>query len=99
MVDPNTVTGFDWDEGNLEKNWITHQVTPGECEEVFFNLPLLFYPDPAHSQIETRYFVLGRTNAKRSLFVVFTIRNNNIRGISARDMSRKERKIYDQENP
>ena len=33
--------GFDWDEGNIQKNWHKHKVTPSECEEVFFNQPLV----------------------------------------------------------
>jgi len=61
----------------------------GECEEVFFNLPLLAQSDPTHSQAEDRYYVLGQTNAGRRLFIAFTVRNNKIRIISARDMSKK----------
>ena len=51
--------------------------------------------DYKHSIKENRYYVLGKTNAKRKLFIVFTIRNNRIRIISARDMNKKERKIYE----
>jgi uncharacterized protein len=93
------VTGFEWDEGNLDKNWIKHQVTTGECEEVFFNLPLLLQPDLIHSRVEARYFVLGHTNADRKLFIDFTIRNENTRVISARDMSKKEKEIYEKPTP
>lgn len=99
MIDLSNVTGFDWDEGNRDKNWISHQVTTEECEEVFFNLPLLLQPDPAHSKTEARYYVLGQTNAGRQLFIAFTIRNDNIRVISAREMSRKERRAYGEANP
>jgi uncharacterized protein len=99
MIDLSSVTGFDWDEGNRDKNWINHQVSTGECEEVFFNLPLLLQPDPAHSTTEARYFVLGQTNAGRHLFIAFTIRRDEIRVISARDMSRKERETYGKTNP
>ncbi len=91
-----SLTGFDWDEGNLTKNWEKHSVRATECEEVFFNEPLLLFPDVRHSQAESRYYVLGHTNAGRRLFVVFTIRGDKIRVISARDMSRKERKVYEQ---
>jgi hypothetical protein len=94
MVDLSSVLGFDWDENNRDKNWIAHQVTVGESEEVFFNLPLLLLPDTAHSQTETRYYVLGQTDAGRQLFISFTIREDKIRVISARDMSKKERVIY-----
>jgi uncharacterized DUF497 family protein len=86
--------GFDWDGGNKDKNWESHQVTSTECEEVFFNQPLIVADDEGHSASETRYYALGQTVAGRQLFVVFTIRKNLIRVISARDMSRKERKIY-----
>lgn len=99
MIDLSGITGFDWDEGNRDKNWINHQVSTGECEEVFFNLPLLLQPDPTHSSTEARYFVLGQTNAGRHLFIVFTIRSDEIRVISARDMSRKERVAYGETNP
>ena len=90
-----SVIGFDWDNGNCKKNKIKHKVETNECEEVFFNKPLLIFPDKKHSEIETRYYALGRTVLDRKLFVVFVTRNNKIRVISARDMSRKERKIYE----
>ena len=86
--------GFEWDEANVEKNWRTHGVSPGEAEQVFFNKPLVVSDDPKHSQEEQRHYALGRTDQGRLLFIAFTVRNDNIRVISARDMSRKERKIY-----
>jgi uncharacterized DUF497 family protein len=96
MIDFSSVTGFEWDEGNQDKNREKHQVSNGECEEVFFNLPLLLEPDPTHSQSESRYYVLGQTNAGRRLFIAFTVRGGNIRVISARDMSKRERNFYEQ---
>jgi len=89
-------TGFQWDEGNFLKNWERHEVRPGECEQVFFNRPLLVVPDDAHSNKEPRFYVLGQTDAARLLFLVFMIRGSLIRVISARDMSRKEREVYGQ---
>lgn len=86
--------GFEWDEGNSDKNWHLHQVTDGECEQVFFNLPLIVAPDAKHSQQESRVLVLGRTDADRWLFIVFVIRKNRIRVISARDMNDREAKKY-----
>ena len=50
--------GFEWDEGNSSKNWFLHQVTDAECEEVFFNIPLIVADDAQHSKIEKRYFGL-----------------------------------------
>jgi uncharacterized DUF497 family protein len=86
--------GFDWDEGNIDKNWYLHQVTDRECEEVFFNLPFIVAPDSKHSQQENRQIALGRTDIDRWLFVSFIIRNHLIRIISARDMNQKETKKY-----
>ncbi len=87
-------SGFDWDEGNSDKNLISHQVSDSESEEVFFNRPLIIADDKKHSITEKRYYVLGRTDADRYLFVAFTIRNNLIRVISARDMNNKETARY-----
>lgn len=89
-------TGFDWDSGNSNKNFIKHNVTDNECEQVFFNEPIIYFRDVKHSSLEERFYLLGRTNLNRYLFVVFTIRENLIRIISARDMNRKERKIYNE---
>ena len=86
--------GFDWDDGNSHKNWHRHEVTDGECEDVFFNLPLLIAADKKHSASERRWFALGRTDADRRLFIAFTIRNKLIRVISARDMTKREERVY-----
>ncbi len=88
--------GFEWDGGNIDKNWIKHGVSPSECEQMFFNQPLVVAEDSTYSEAEERLFALGRTDADRLLFVVFTIRKDKIRIISARDMSSKERKVYKQ---
>ncbi len=77
-----------------EKIWIKHRVSPSECEQIFFNYPLIVAGDIKHSEKEKRFFALGHTDTGRLLFVVCTIRKNQIRVISARDMNRKERKVY-----
>jgi uncharacterized protein len=89
-------TGFDWDAGNSEKNWEKHKVSRSECEQIFFNQPLVMAADQKHSQIEPRYYALGQSDRGRRLFVVFTIRGHLIRVISARLMSPTERRLYDQ---
>ena len=86
--------GFDWTGGNAEKNWDGHQVSPLEAEQVFFNSPLLAGEDDTHSQHEKRFFALGQTDEGRELFIAFTIRGTKLRVVSARDMSRRERKVY-----
>lgn len=86
--------GFEWDEGNSNKNWHLHRVSDAECEEIFFNRPLIIAADPRHSEVEPRSFALGRTETDRWLFVAFTIRAAVIRVISARDMTRNEKRKY-----
>ncbi len=95
-LDLSQLVGFEWDEGNRYKNEDKHGVLWTEIEEVFFNQPLLLHPDPRHSMEEARCFVLGKTDAGRRLMVVFTVRHGRIRVISARPMSRRERRIYEQ---
>lgn len=85
--------GFDWDRANVQKNWNRHEVSFYECEEVFFRDPVII-PDTGHSDAEARFFAMGRTVRGRLLTIIFTVRENKIRVISARDMSRKERKAY-----
>ena len=85
---------FDWSGGNAEKNWERHRVTPLEAEQVFFNSPLVSGADAAHSQEEQRFYALGQTDEGRELFVVYTMRKRRLRVVSARGMSRKERRIY-----
>ncbi len=85
--------GFQWDEGNHYKYWLKHNVTHSECEQVFFNEPLLVME--AATGHEPRFLVLGRTDEMRELFIVFTVRNDHIRIISARNMSRKEKNFYE----
>ena len=86
--------GFEWDDGNSRKNFYLHNVTDGECEDIFFNLPLIIAADKKHSADEKRFFALGRTDANRWLFIAFTMRNKLIRVISARDMTRSENRKY-----
>ena len=86
--------GFQWDAGNSAKVWDRHQVMPTECEELFFNRPLIVRSDDQHSAGEERFYALGQTDGGRLLFAVFTIRSRLIRVVSARDMSRKERRIF-----
>ena len=89
------VEGFEWDRANIQKNWQRHHVAFYECEEVFFHEPLVVAPNPTHSVAEARYFAYGRTVRGRLLTVVFTVRGKKFRMISARDMSWRERKVYE----
>ena len=88
--------GFEWDQGNIDKNLIKHNVENWECEQVFFNDPLVVIDDLKHSVAEKRFTAFGRTDVGRLLIVIFTIRSKLIRVISAREMSRRERNFYEE---
>lgn len=96
MIALTKITGFNWDEGNTRKNE-KHGVSMAEAEQIFFNAPLLLLEDVKHSDREQRFHALGKTDAGRLLHISFTLRHagEKIRVISARDMHRKERAIYE----
>ncbi len=89
------IEGFHWDEGNAAKNWTRHQVSQTEAEQVFINRPIVVTATRGASA-ESRHFALGRTDAGRELAIVFTLRGSLLRVISARPMSRRERRVYGQ---
>ena len=87
---------FQWDAGNIHKNWIKHRVTHAECEEAFFDPhKRLFHPAP-RTERETRYGLIGQTKDRRLLVVIFTVRGPAIRVISARDLNKRERGLYEE---
>lgn len=93
LIDLSKIEGFEWDKGNSVKN--KHKVEKDECESIFFNLPLIIFNDDEHSiQKEKRYGALGITNEQRKLAIYFTVRNNKIRIISARNQGKKEKEFY-----
>ena len=97
MIDFGKIVGFDWDDGNARKN-DKHGVSMAEAEQVFFNAPLLLLEDGNHSQLEPRLHALGKSDEERLLHITLTLRRSGqlIRVISARDMHRKERAVYEQ---
>ncbi len=96
MIPLSKITGFNWDEGNTRKNE-KHGVSMAEVEQVFFNAPLILLEDAKHSSAEPRFHALGQTDDDRLLHITFTLRDagEKIRVISARDMHRKEKAIYE----
>lgn len=87
---------FEWDTGNSGKNKRGHNVEDWECEEVFFDPKKVLLKDTLHSGHEERSILLGKTRQGRLLFLAFTIRNEKVRVISARDVTkRKEIGLYE----
>jgi len=95
MITIRELIQFIWDKGNFDKNWLKHRVTNRESEEVFFDKNKKIAEDRFHSGKEERYIILGKTKGKRLLFIVFTLRGKKVRIISARDMNKKERSLYE----
>ena len=87
-----TVIGFDWDRGNREK--CQKHGVPTAVIESLFHSPLGVFPDREHSDREERFKAVGRTEDRRAVLIVFTLRvrhgETRIRPISARYMRQKE---------
>jgi uncharacterized DUF497 family protein len=86
---------FEWDKGNITKSWIKHGISKEECEEAFLNRPLKIFEDDKHSLVEERFVAYGHTSSNKPLIMIFTLRNNKVRIISARKQNKKENNIYE----
>lgn len=94
MIIWNEPIEFQWDAGNSQKNE-KHKVVNTEIEEVFNDPNKAMSSDEKHSYVEQRHILLGKTKKKRLLYIVFTVRNGNVRVISARDVNKKEVDLYE----
>lgn len=90
------MVSFEWDKGNLNKNFKKHKVANQEAEEIFTDEASFIFEDKTHStDKEKHYGIFGKTGEGRLLSIVFTLREEKIRIISARDISKKERRSYE----
>ena len=87
---------FEWDENKAKQNLKKHGVSFEEAATVFGGLLSRTIADPLHSEDEDRFVILGESHGRRLVVVVFTERGENIRIISARRASRRERKDYEE---
>src|SRR5438034_7359942 len=87
---------FEWDEKKARQNRKKHGVSFEEASTVFGDPLSRTIPDPLHSEEEDRFVILGESLRRRPLVVVFTERAENIRIISARPATRRERKDYEE---
>jgi len=87
---------FEWDSGNREKNLLKHGVTNKEIEEAFIQKEQYILFDERHSTLEERYLLWGKMNTGKNLSIIFTIRRDQVRVISARVMNKKERRSYEE---
>jgi uncharacterized protein len=87
---------FEWDSRKARLNLAKHSVAFEEASTIFGDPLALTIPDPEHSLAEKRYVTMGRAFNAKLLVVVHTDRGDNIRIISARRASRRERKFYEE---
>jgi uncharacterized protein len=89
---------FDWDPRKARINARKHGITFEEAATVFNDILSFIYDDEEHSQAENRYATLGMSERKRILVVAHAIRGDQIRIISARKATARERNWYEEEN-
>lgn len=94
MISPGPLE-FQWDKGNSDKNLVKHGVSDEEIEETFFDTKKRLFEDKTHSIGENRFILMGKTQLGRLLYIVYIFRNGKVRVISARDVNRKEKYIYE----
>jgi uncharacterized DUF497 family protein len=87
---------FEWNRSKARANERKHSVSFEEATEVFADEYSSTVADPDHSIDEERFVIFGETASERFLVVAFTERNGRIRLISARQMTRRERRAYEQ---
>lgn len=88
---------YEWDQEKAAKNLEYHGVSFDEARTVFDDPFFLAFPDPVHSFEESRYLIVGNSDQRHLLLVVYTERPPAIRLISARETTRRERKVYEEE--
>ena|SRR5260221_14539325 len=98
MIDLSKIVGFEWDIWNIDKSYNKHGISPNESEEIFLDEDVKIEKDLKHQQQEKRFIAIGKTTENKLLFVIFTIRNDKIRIISARTANKKEREVYNRVN-
>jgi len=89
---------FEWDPRKAEINLRKHGVSFTEAGTVFSDDLAITVPDPDHSHEEDRYITIGWSNRRRLLMVSHTDRGDIIRIISARELTKAERKEYEEAN-
>lgn len=87
---------FEWNNDKAASNLSKHQVSFEEAKTVFDDLLYVDFYDPDHSEDEERYLIVGQSSRGRLLIVSYTERGDSIRLISAREVTRTEREVYEE---
>jgi uncharacterized protein len=86
---------FQWDEGKAAINWSKHGVSFYEAETVFDDSLYIDFYGTDNSKDEDRYLIVGMSTEGRLLIVSYTKRGSSVRIISAREVTKSERRIYE----
>jgi uncharacterized DUF497 family protein len=86
---------FEWDEAKARANIKNHGVSFEEAQTVWKDHFFIDLFDENHSEAENRFLLVGESENKRLLIVSYTERDNQIRIISARELTAKERRDYE----
>jgi uncharacterized DUF497 family protein len=86
---------FEWDPNKAKTNLAKHRVSFEEATTIFRDGFSITIPDPLHSEMENPFVTIGSSHRGKLIVVVHTERGNNIRIISARPASRRERRSYE----
>lgn len=89
---------FEWDSRKAKSNLRKHKVSFEEAATVFSDILSFTFEDEAHSDVERRYATLGMSYRGRILVVAHTMHGENVRIISAREATPRERRWYEEEN-
>ena len=86
---------FEWHSNKAVSNLAKHSVSFHEASTAFGDPMSLTFPDPDHSDDESRYITIGESTGRRLLIISHTDYTRRIRIISAREATRQERRIYE----
>jgi len=89
---------FEWDPAKASRNRRKHRVSFQEAATIFGDPLAITFPDPDHSASEQRFITLGTSSMNRILIVAHIDRDQNVRIISARKATHRERKHYEEKN-
>jgi hypothetical protein len=87
---------FEWDPHKAARNRRKHGVSFHEAATIFGDPMAVTYRDPDHSITEERFITIGTSSAGRVLIVAHTDRGDNVRIISARKTTKREREYYEE---
>lgn len=88
---------FEWDTEKAKSNLSKHGISFEEAKTVFEDPFYVDFYDPDHSESENRYIIIGESSKNRILLVSYTERKNKIRIISSRQVTKQERRTYEEE--